>query len=341
MRSDGAETTWTTTFNLILDELISKTTPANIGEALITKAAKIADLARDAYSKRFQTVPDTKDQESGPRTGPPNYIDEFDEESVLLNMAVSSSLANKAEGKTRVSFNCSGLVKYNAASSIYLPQGDARVLLEKVRPTPSLKDVLPLSQIPTYEDMVSMVKDRYWGGEASTFKWTIYTHGHRQMASDTFMLDADPTKQEQMRNAIASVQVQQKEPTLPEPTEDAARHPNPCRPPIPFAFPPTGGVRFPLPCPLPLPSPQHGTTAGVPQQSKERPPSTRKNAPGMGWVGTGPAAKSMGLSMDRLRTQIRIKATEQMTKDGCNVMMGNGIIAKKFGSIWMLNLPKV
>lgn len=44
--------------------------------------------------------------------------------------------------------------------------------------------------------------------------------------------------------------------------------------------------------------------------------------------------------MDQLRKVLRVKATEQKTKDGCNVMMGNGIVAKKFGSIWMLNLPK-
>lgn len=76
-------------------------------------------------------------------------------------------------------------LKYNAVSQHWIPLAGntARLYLERVRPGPCHLASSALSVVPTYDDLVALIEQKYWDGTPASYKWTIYTHGHTMRAS--------------------------------------------------------------------------------------------------------------------------------------------------------------
>lgn len=128
----------------------------------------------------------------------------FDEESRIKNMAMETSLREKAGGARKVKFNSRGGHKYDGAAQFFVnTDGDsARVSIEQIRPGESTKEILSITAVPTYVDLFNRVRTHHWKGDDAVFRWTIYTNGHMQMASDTINFEADPIRKVEYRKWI-------------------------------------------------------------------------------------------------------------------------------------------
>jgi len=144
----------------------------------------------------------------------------MDDDSAAQNRALQQTLDAKSSGAAKVRWNSRGALLYDAAASTWGRNvGDkARVGLDLVRPVAVSKDFLPLTSVPTYQDLNTLIKQRYWKGDDCTFRWTLYTHGHCQRATDTISFEDDPIQKLEWRR-----RVEQAEKELVRPVEQPAQ----------------------------------------------------------------------------------------------------------------------
>ena len=118
----------------------------------------------------------------------------YDEESGMINQAAEVAFRRKREGAKNVEIDGPPFIKYNGIADIYIPmcQDGARLYLERARPEAAHLASMPLTAVPTYDELIALIEDKYWNGSPMVFKWTIFTHGHKMRATGTIAKSNDP-----------------------------------------------------------------------------------------------------------------------------------------------------
>ena len=362
-----SERFWCKVFECVLREVVWQSPSSGLNEATIRKAAELADAATSEHRSRFHPAGVAA---ASPVVQPPSTIEGtcktiagIDEQSRTLNQQLAIAIQKRADGAKKVQWPCGGYQKYNAASSILRTHtGNSRLILTRVRPTQADLDVLPLDSFPFYEDMLSHVRTHFCKNSGGTFRWTMYTQGHMQQASDTFSMDQyepAPTPQPVVDQVPMPMNQQPQIPPMQQVPANAMQYPPQGfdSPPIPMPDPPSFSLRVPwtapshqrpcsasrqvapLPPPDPVPSP---ATDWEEDEQDEGPDELEHHTPyqaAVGWQFTNTASAALKMSMDSLRKLITTKAAEQRTRPCGQIMIGNGIIARKVRTRWSVYLP--
>lgn len=217
----------------------------------------------------------------------PEDVDELlagvDAESRRRNMAVERTISRKERGEKGVRWTGNDIEKYNYCMEVSLGKyGSVQVYLLGY-PEMNHLDILPGSEVDTYEKLIERVRKAYWTGAKEVFIWRIIANGRSNIATDKIRFDQDPRRMEEWRhknqhhspmeapmnqppNGDTSFSPNQFSPdgAAQDPQHQPQAHPQPPPPPHAHQQPPQG---YPPPPAPPAPAPP-----GYPPQGYPPPP---------------------------------------------------------------------
>jgi len=114
----------------------------------------------------------------------------LDSESADANKSLNRVVKQKKGGKSHVPWNAADPIKFNEASRLF--SANASVYVDQILPVDVHVDTIPLIQAPDWGSFTKIIKERYWRGEDTEYKWQIVQYGNMIRAVGKLKLQADP-----------------------------------------------------------------------------------------------------------------------------------------------------
>lgn len=338
---------WLCSFNAALRETISE----GLDPEAIINAGSFADEAVKMISTdRFDPVVQGQEAEREPPP-PPQTDMVFDQESQMANAAVDAAIRARLAGKKKAQWNSRTSLKYDAAASFLLQTdgSNARVRIVRIAGNEIEKGVFVLTDFPSYLSLYRKISAEFWNGNAASFKWTIYSRGHQQNASDVMTFEASIPRQQEYARFVAQVEERIHSPTaMPFPPPGAVPQqpfpPQPGYPPPPFPpmQVPQGYPVPPFPYPYPFPYPMQIPPAPPPYPptvdpdpvdglQEEREESEDEM---LRWRPLAEVASILEMSTSGLRNRINRTLKGRKLRDDEQFNLDNKILARKCAGLW-------
>lgn len=125
----------------------------------------------------------------------------MDDDSRAQNKIANRTISRRESGERNVRWPGQDLVKYNYGVKMALQRyGNAAQVRIQRYPSMSHLDLLPVSEVDTFEKLMDRIQSEYWQGDNERFKWTIFVNGRSHVATDTVQFERNPNKMAEWRH---------------------------------------------------------------------------------------------------------------------------------------------
>jgi len=204
----------------------------------------------------------------------------LDDDARTQNQIARRTMSKKDRGEKNVRWPGQDIVKYNYGVKRSLERyGNACQVRIQRFPDMSHLDLLPLSEVDTFDKLADRIRAVHWRGDTEKFKWTLFVNGRSHVATDYIQFERNPEKMAEWRHRCEAPAISA------PPPEITMNQPGGNQGGGNFGVPPEGfsprqfqqtQQQPPAQAPQPPPAPQ-----GYPQQPQQpqQPPAYAQPAP--------------------------------------------------------------